>query len=793
MNFLKKFLGSSPKGELSMIPSGQLYLKRSPGSPKSATECLYADAAASIRETSAPHNYLLVVQRVYAEGEEQLKGDEDEDDDDFDESKDERVFLIDAALKLYRTNKSGAWSVSWSNIDGDEGEQFEFVVDESVSTADVDQFMNTIYACCFERKYQRSSAGVSKPQLEEFIFDQEAGTDKADDDDLVNGVKSLSFSAAGATSTGDSTKYAEDDDEYDDSSVYEDAEDTGDDIVNPIQNKPELTGVKAPAGTPLITSNAKLHIYDAADGVFRVQGDAVVSILDLGKWDYWLSVKTTEGLELGTQVTDELNSRFETSVNSFIFNYWVEQGAFTFLLKFDSLEELESFKEGFTQSYYEHNNQSKWVKMEPQDKEYALNTFELPAEDVEMADYYNDDEDDNEEDDDEEKDTVDTNIRTGLHKEAFSDSEDEDETLPSESFKGRNENLMVSFKNDRSYVTNGNRIGVFSTDADDELKFNTTIQNLTVDGKKFTPTKMMLHTEDRALVMQGAKKDTLYRMDLERGKIVDEWKVKEELPVVGFGPSAKFTQMTGEQTFLGISDKGLFRVDPRLNGDKLVDSDYKSYVTKNDFSSFGTTENGYIAVASNKGDVRLYDKLGIRAKSLLPALGDSIKHVEASADGKWLLCTCKTYLLLIDMTIKNGPNAGSLGFQKSFGKDGLPKMRTLRISPEHVQAMQESSGKPLDFTKAYFNTGLNVKEQTIVSASGPYAITWSMKAILRGDVDPYKIKRYTSNVVADNFKFGSDKKVIIALEDDIGMVNKRAFTKADRKSLAVRPGKKSFQ
>ncbi|CEP20398.1 unnamed protein product [Cyberlindnera jadinii] len=401
-----------------------------------------------------------------------------------------------------------------------------------------------------------------------------------------------------------------------------------------------------------------------------------------------------------------------------------------------------------------------------------------------------DDEEEEEEDDYEDnKHLTHVNLSTGLRKETFSDSEDEDAAEASarkSALRGENKNLTVAFKNDRSYVTNGNRVGVFSTTDDDELKYATTIENLNVGGKSFNPSKMMLHTEDRSLVMQGDKKDTLYRMDLEKGKIVDEWRIREDLPVVEFGPNAKFNQMTSEQTFMGISDKGLFKIDPRLSGDKIVEDQYKSYSTKNGFTSFGTTESGYIAVGSSKGDIRLYDRLGIRAKSLIPAIGDDIKYLEVSADGRWLLATCETYLLLIDLTIKDD-QLGKLGFQKSFGKDKLPKTRMLRISAENAKYMQIMTKKPLKFTKAHFNVGLDSKEQTIVTSTGPYAITWSLKKILRGDADPYLIKMYSNDVVADNFKFGSDKNVIIALKDDVGMVSKKAFRKADRKSLAFKP------
>lgn len=114
----------------------------------------------------------------------------------------------------------------------------------------------------------------------------------------------------------------------------------------------------------------------------------------------------------------------------------------------------------------------------------------------------------------------------------------------------------------------------------------------------------------------------------------------------------------------------------------MVDSQFKQYTTKNDFSAATTTESGKIAVASNKGDIRLFDQLGKNAKvrsffflgltfgspdadvygwipclggqTALPALGDPILGIDVTADGRWLIATCKTYLLLIDTLIGDG-------------------------------------------------------------------------------------------------------------------------------------------
>ena len=43
---------------------------------------------------------------------------------------------------------------------------------------------------------------------------------------------------------------------------------------------------------------------------------------------------------------------------------------------------------------------------------------------------------------------------------------------------------------------------------------------------------MMLHSQDsNMLMLDNNNKNAVFRMDLERGKIVDEWKVSDDLEV----------------------------------------------------------------------------------------------------------------------------------------------------------------------------------------------------------------------------------------------------------------------
>ena len=54
-------------------------------------------------------------------------------------------------------------------------------------------------------------------------------------------------------------------------------------------------------------------------------------------------------------------------------------------------------------------------------------------------------------------------------------------------------------------------------------------------------------------------------------------------------------------------------------------------------------------VASKNGDLRFYKEIGENknAINLYPGLGDNIRFLDTSKDGKWVLATCSTYLILL--------------------------------------------------------------------------------------------------------------------------------------------------
>lgn len=84
-------------------------------------------------------------------------------------------------------------------------------------------------------------------------------------------------------------------------------------------------------------------------------------------------------------------------------------------------------------------------------------------------------------------------------------------------------------------------------------------------------------------------------------------------------------------------------------------------------------------MASEKGVIRLFDRVGVCAKVTLPSLGEVITGLDISVDGRWILATCKTYLLLIDVLISEGKHKDDLGIKRSLSKESKPRPKGLRL------------------------------------------------------------------------------------------------------------------
>ena len=492
-------------------------------------------------------------------------------------------------------------------------------------------------------------------------------------------------------------------------------------------------------------------------------------------------VEGAESPWLSQGIDSQMNMNFSLENLSAVWNYYDESHhVYSWLLRFADKERYTEFQEGFSRLLWETLHEESWNKAPTDEQAYMQQAYE---QDVAMTPAG--------------EAPSESHARTLLsprHTDPLSEDEEEEEEEPSAraepapdamaegSGKGEvNSQLAVGYKFDRAFVVRGNKIGVFRHTDDDQLEFNTAINRVsTPKGREFNPSRIMLHDQDSSmLMMDPANRHALYRMDLEYGKVVDEWNVHEDVPVSNIVPASKYAQMTAEKTLIGTSRNGVFRIDPRLSGQKLVDSQFKLYTGKNDFTAAATDERGRLAVASNKGDLRLFDQIGKNAKTSLPALGDPILGVDVSSDGRWIVATCRTYLLLIDTLITDGRFQGSLGFDRSFPAQSKPVPRRLQLRPHHVAYMESE----VSFTPAHFNTGSD-QETSIVTSTGNYVVSWSFEAVKKGNPHAYVLKRYDGTVVRDEHTYGSDQSIVVAFENDVQLARRAQLKKPTRASLA---------
>ncbi|PKC13768.1 VID27-domain-containing protein [Rhizophagus irregularis] len=751
MNVLKslgKLIWGNPDNpELIKITNGELYLVRPNFSIKGTRECIFHTAQATVRRTGTEWQYHIVISRVFDEGEEELELQDEEE-----ELEEEKVFLIDESLKFRKGQIEGLTTFSWRDLSGDPDDLFEFVCDISVTAHTVNAFEYTVYNCMFERKYRKSRDEATEQDIQSFIFDTELKIDQNDKSPPSTPKNRSSFNKSFTTPTSASTTPMK----------ARNIESPSTPTKTSI--KLELPGGSSSKMTSIIDVDVELHVFDPNTATFLTQSPlATASILKGNNYEYWLNIEDDNQRHVTQKIEPRMNPVFNSTQHCLIWVYFDGLDlVYSFLIKFQNLDNETNFKKKFTLAMYETLNETKAKDSE----EGTMNNYNISF-------FF----------------SVFISILQNKIETGSSDEDDDNDIINTES-KGDNVNtqLSVGQKLDRSFILKGNKIGVFKHTDDDKIEFTNNIDNISKpQGKKFNPSKMMLHEGDSNMILMDENDEhSLFKMDLEYGKVVEEWKVHDIIPVENIFPINKFAQTTGEKSILGLSYNSIYSIDPRLPNFKLVNEKRRQYVTKNDFISGATDASGHIAVGTEKGDIKLFDSLGKIAKTNLPAMGSAIKGIDVTSDGKWLIATTDKYLLLINTEIKSDPE-GRTGFKKSFAKDEKPKAKTLQLKPEHLTIM----GHDVNFTPARFNTGEHAMEKTILSliSTGPYVIAWNFRRVKQGKLFDYQIKRYDDDIVADNFRFGQDKSIVVTLPHDVTLTKKTHLSTPTKSALS--PSKKS--
>jgi hypothetical protein len=236
-------------------------------------------------------------------------------------------------------------------------------------------------------------------------------------------------------------------------------------------------------------------------------------------------------------------------------------------------------------------------------------------------------------------------------------------------------------------------------------------------------------------------------VDIEKGQIISEFSLKDKA-FIQLAHRSKMSPLTDDLTYFGLSLNGIFLVDPR-DQNQIV-QEY-TYSTAPAFQCMGTTEQGHIAVGSESGEIKLYKEIGKRAATTFPDLGGSIKSIDLTKNGHWILATTASCLLVLKAEYD-----GELAFSKPLSRKKQPARR-LTLTPEDL--IRYDIGK-VDFAPARFNLSENDEENMIISATGNVVVIWNFISVKAGKLFDYCIKPLDQKVVKNEFIFNEENAVI---------------------------------
>ncbi|XP_006354889.1 protein CYPRO4 [Solanum tuberosum] len=271
-----------------------------------------------------------------------------------------------------------------------------------------------------------------------------------------------------------------------------------------------------------------------------------------------------------------------------------------------------------------------------------------------------------------------------------------------------------------------------------------------------TPRKALLLRAETNMLLMSPVTDRkphsrgLHQFDIETGKVVSEWKFEKDgtdITMRDITNDSKGAQMDPSgSTFLGLDDNRLCRWDMRdRHGmvQNLVDESTPvlnwtqghQFSRGTNFQCFATAGDGSIVVGSLDGKIRLYSSSSMRqAKTAFPGLGSPITHVDVTYDGKWILGTTDSYLILICTLFIDKNGTTKTGFSGRMGnKISAPRLLKLNPLDSHMAGANK-------FRSAQFSwvTENGKQERHLVATVGKFSVIWNFQQVKDGSHECYQ-------------------------------------------------------
>ena len=499
--------------------------------------------------------------------------------------------------------------------------------------------------------------------------------------------------------------------------------------------------------------------------------------LDSQRFDYILCIETLDSqpyLLSIDQITENINGQFAQNQGQNIF-LWITKKCYTKIIgnclsfSFEELSDCEKFKTILEKCKYETKTGEPYESLEEKNRQFlekARNYSDIDCFSEDEEDKNKEEEEEEEKEEKEEKKTKKKKYnKKKKNREELMDLDEKYNEVESNDKGVFNKFLVDSLSNDRTFCINeDNDIVVYQSNFNDD-----TIKKLSslpvikeYKGKNVSINKGLLYKgEQNMLLLDQNNPYVLYQYDLPKAKIVSEWKT-DKTTISDICSLKRNGQLTDEKVIYGVNPKSVFTLDERVNNKNNI-GDIKTYAQKNYANKILSSGEGQFVTGGEKGDLRFYDRIGVKAKNLVSLYGDPIRHIEISYDDQYLLLTCDKYLLLLNATDLKGEVSA---FKKTLKLDERRRPITLQLSTKDIAKYELQDAI---FTNARFDpneNGLN----NIITSLGEYVIIWNYNDIRKGRFN-YKIKKADDLVIDNYFKVGKGNKIIVGMPTKMRIQN----------------------
>lgn len=331
---------------------------------------------------------------------------------------------------------------------------------------------------------------------------------------------------------------------------------------------------------------------------------------------------------------------------------------------------------------------------------------------------------------------------------------------------------LDSLSNDRTYcITDNKKIMAYKINQENDTieKIGTLPIVQKYNRNSISPKQGLLYKSERnILFLDKNNPNIIYQYDLPKEKIINNW-ISDNVEISDICSMQKNGQTTDNSVIYGVNSKSIFTLDDRINNKNNI-VEIKNYSKKNYSNKIMSTNNGEFMTGSIKGELRLYDKIGSKARNMFSFYGDPIKHIDISSDDKFILITFDKYLLLVNIMDKDGIKSG---FYKNIKNNNRATPIRLQIKNNDIIEYGLANANYID---GKFNMNKN-GENNIITSLGEYIIIWNFNDIKKGKFLNYKIKRVNDLIIDNTFKVGKGDKIIITLPNKVRIQNqKKIFT-----------------